>query len=357
MKGIAHFLTGVALATCFSEVVALARAGSLLPVLGGGGGLLPDLLDFRFVRFWTRYDVEIDPGIEGGRAAAEEIVAQFVQAMDDAYESRVPRRVVVHTVRLGADLWRRYTLRIDPDQGTVAVRIGPVVDTGRQRVPGSEPPDAAWAVRKLAFPVVHAYRRIYHIDIFTGPSFKFMREDDRLAISFLDWHHRWTHSLPLALVVGLGVGLLCGAVWGPPAARLCGGVTALGFAAHVLEDQLGHMGCNLFWPVTRVRTPGLGLLHSADAWPNFVTVWISLAVILLNLDRLGGPGLLSVGPYLALAVAGPCAVAIAVRLMCRGRPAGTVLPVGAGPPADTIDGPRAAAEFERLAEVLDRDAA
>jgi len=291
MKGIAHFLTGVALATCFPEVVALARAGSLLPVLGGMGGLLPDLLDFRFVRFWTRYHVEIDPGIEGGNAAAEAIVAKFVRAMDDAYESRELRRVVVHTVRLGADLWRRY-------------------------------------------PVVHAYRRIYHVDIFTGPSFMFMREGDRLAISFLDWHHRWTHSLPLALAVGLGAGLLCGVVWGSPAVWLCGGVTALGFAAHVLEDQLGHMGCNLFWPVTRGRTPGLGLLHAADAWPNFLTVWTSLAVILLNLDRFGGPGLLPVGPYLALAVAGPWVAAVAVRLWRRGRSPDTMAPVGAGPQAD-----------------------
>ncbi|MCD6287185.1 MAG: metal-dependent hydrolase [Anaerolineae bacterium] len=357
MKGIAHFLTGVALATCFPEVVALARAGSLLPVLGGVGGLLPDLLDFRFVRFWTRYDVEIDPGSEGGNAAAEAIVAQFVQTMDDAYESRELRRVVVHTVRLGADLWRRYTIRIDPDQSTVAVRVGPVVDTGQQRVPSSEPPDTAWAVRKLAFPMVHAYRRIYHIDIFTGPSFKFVREGDRLAISFLDWHHRWTHSLPLALAVGLCAGLFCGVIWGLPAVWLCGGVTALGFAAHVLEDQLGHMGCNLFWPVTRARTPGLGLLHAADAWPNFLTVWSSLSVILLNLDRLGGPGLLPVGPYLALVVAGPWAVALAVRLWRRGRSASTMAPVGVGPSADVVGGTRALAESERLAEVLDRDAA
>ena len=112
------------------------------------------------------------------------------------------------------------------------------------------------------------------------------------------------------------------------------------------------MGCNLFWPVTLARTPGLGWLHAADAWPNFLTVWTALAVILLNLDRLGGPGLLPVGPYLALVVAGPWVVAVAVRLWRRGRSHGTV-----GPPADVAGGTRAAAESERLAEALDREAA
>lgn len=51
MKGIAHFITGVAIATLFPEVVGRAAEGSLLPVLGGIAGLLPDTLDFKFVRY------------------------------------------------------------------------------------------------------------------------------------------------------------------------------------------------------------------------------------------------------------------------------------------------------------------
>ena len=65
MKGIAHFLTGVAIATCFPEVVQQAAGGGLLPVLGGVAGILPDTLDFKFVRYFERYDLEIDPGQSG----------------------------------------------------------------------------------------------------------------------------------------------------------------------------------------------------------------------------------------------------------------------------------------------------
>jgi hypothetical protein len=68
MKGIAHFISGVAIATFFPEVVRQAADGSLLPVLGGVAGILPDTLDFKFVRYFERYDLEIDPGPNPDRA-------------------------------------------------------------------------------------------------------------------------------------------------------------------------------------------------------------------------------------------------------------------------------------------------
>lgn len=52
MKGISHFITGVAIATFFPEVVRAGGAGSLLPMLGGVGGILPDTIDFKFARYW-----------------------------------------------------------------------------------------------------------------------------------------------------------------------------------------------------------------------------------------------------------------------------------------------------------------
>ena len=54
MKGISHFITGVALATFFPEVVQAGAQGSLLPMLGGIGGILPDTLDFKFARYLKR---------------------------------------------------------------------------------------------------------------------------------------------------------------------------------------------------------------------------------------------------------------------------------------------------------------
>ncbi|MGC9467810.1 MAG: metal-dependent hydrolase [Anaerolineae bacterium] len=322
MKGIAHFLTGVALATCFPRVLELARDGSLLPVLGGVGGLLPDLLDFRFVRYFEHYDLEISPGPvsdEDASAAAAEIADALAAAMHRAYTNHNSCNVMAHTIRMGTNLWRRYTLRIEPESGTIAVRFGPLVTTSQVAYPGTELPNADWAVRDVGFPFVHTYSREYHIDIFSGPSFRFEREGDRLHIHFLDWHHRWTHSLPLAVALGGLVGVLSGLVWGVTTGVRAALITGVAAGAHVLEDQLGHMGSNLWWPFTRKRVPGLGLLHAGEAIPNFLTVWTALALIFYNLDRFGGPGYLKPLPYFVLIVGLPWLVLGGWRFLKRRR--------------------------------------
>ncbi len=65
---------------------------------------------------------------------------------------------------------------------------------------------------------------------------------------------------------------------------------------------MGFMGSNLFAPLSRARSNGLKLLHSGDTIPNMVTVWLSLTLLLLNLDRVQGAPLIAAGPYLAFAV-------------------------------------------------------
>ena len=62
MKGTSHFITGVALATFFPQAVQAGAQGSLLLMLGGISGILPDTLDFKFARHFERYDLEIGPG-------------------------------------------------------------------------------------------------------------------------------------------------------------------------------------------------------------------------------------------------------------------------------------------------------
>jgi membrane-bound metal-dependent hydrolase YbcI (DUF457 family) len=365
MKGITHFMTGVALATCFPEVIGLARDGSLLPVLGGVGGLLPDVLDFRFARYWEPYHIEIDPapyviagaaaGTGGdtsalsGRAGAAFVADVLVSALRDAYASGESRNVMIHTLRLGHDLWRRYTIRLEPESRTLAVCFGPLVTTGGVVYPGTELPDSVWVERVVDVPLVHSYSREYQVDAFTGPSFRFAREQARqegasaggdvLAIHFLDWHHRWTHSLPLALGVGLAAGGLAALAWGMPVGAWAGLLIALGFAGHVLEDQAGHMGSNLFWPFTRRRLPGAKLVHAGEAIPNFLTVWTALALITFNLDRWGDAAL-PVLPYVFCAVVLPWLVLGLLYIAQRRRDALSSSLSTAGP----------AAEAERLAE-------
>jgi membrane-bound metal-dependent hydrolase YbcI (DUF457 family) len=128
--------------------------------------------------------------------------------------------------------------------------------------------------------------------------------DGRVRIEFLPWHRVWSHSLVLAAVLGLAVAVMLG--------PLAGWVAGLGYAAHVLEDQLGYLGSNLFWPFTRRRSDGLHLIHSGDAIPNAVTVWVSLSLLLLNLDRGRAAPLIEAGPYIAFAVALPALTLSAV---------------------------------------------
>ncbi len=311
MKGITHFITGVALATFFPEVVRSGAQGSLLPVLGGIAGILPDTLDFKFGRYFEAYDLEIDPGPQPD---ARRIAEQVAEAMRRAYESGKPQNVMLHTIRLGADLWRQYAVRFDPERGEVTVRVGPIVNTSQSPLPGSEPAGTEEARVRVGVPLVHTYDAENKIDIFSGPSFKFERQGDQLYVHFLDWHRRWSHSLTLAAALGLATAGLAALVEFLGRGSLtrtplwAGLVVGLGFAGHVLEDQLGFMGSNLFWPLTKRRAIGAQLLRSGDALPNFLTVWTALALILFNLDRFSARPLLNPWLYLGLAVVLPLVV-------------------------------------------------
>ena len=92
MKGITHFVTGVAIATFFPEVVQQAAGGSLMPMLGGIGGILPDTLDFRFARYLERYDVEIDPGAEPDAQAIVRLTCSGAPCVADALHIRSKAR-------------------------------------------------------------------------------------------------------------------------------------------------------------------------------------------------------------------------------------------------------------------------
>jgi membrane-bound metal-dependent hydrolase YbcI (DUF457 family) len=261
------------------------------------------------VRYFERYDVEIDPGPEPD---AREIAEQMVGAMRRAYETGEAQRVMLHTIRLGADLWRRYLVRFDSERGEVGVRVGPIVSTAS---PPSIPPFGGEVRVEVGVPLVQTTDEEVAVDIFSGPSFRFERRGDRLRVHFLDWHRRWSHSLTLATALGLGAAAVAALAGVLTQGGIAGGplwvglVVALGFVGHILEDQLGFMGSNLLHPFTRDRTAGLRLLHSGDAVPNFLTVWTAVMLILYNLDRFSAEPRL--GPwwaFLGLGVALPVVV-------------------------------------------------
>jgi membrane-bound metal-dependent hydrolase YbcI (DUF457 family) len=144
---------------------------------------------------------------------------------------------------------------------------------------------------------LHTYDAEIQIDIFSGPSLAFQRVGDALEVTFLPWHRAWSHSLLMALAVG-GVGTFF--------APVVGLAMALAVVAHIAEDLMGFLGSNLLFPFSRRRTMGIGLLRSGDAIPNVMAVWVSLTIILLNLDRFSGAPVLPVWPYVAGVIVAPC---------------------------------------------------
>ncbi|HLF25640.1 MAG TPA: metal-dependent hydrolase [Anaerolineae bacterium] len=309
MKGITHFVSGIAAATFIPGVVEQAAAGSLLPVLGGVFGLLPDTLDFKFARYFERAE-QIDP--DPRHPDPQLIADRLAEAIDRAYKRNQPVRVRLHTMKLGVDLWRQYTVRFDAENGEIAVRIGPTVNTSQLAYAGSEIEGLKEARAKVEAPLVYTYGEEMKIDIFGGPSFAFKRVKDKVEIQFLPWHRSWSHSLVLAAFLGLATGLLLNAT--------LGWVIFAGMAVHILEDQLGYMGSNLFWPLTENRAGGLRLIHSGDPIPNFVTVWTALVLILFNLDRFSGePPFFQPVVFLTFALAVPVGGLLSFYFMGKRR--------------------------------------
>ncbi|MCR4408103.1 MAG: metal-dependent hydrolase [Anaerolineae bacterium] len=308
MKGIVHFISGVAVATFFPQAVqAAAQDLSFVLVLGGIGGILPDTLDFKLARYFEHVDYSIDP--DPAAPDPQALAETLARALERGFAGE-PVTVQLHTMKLGADLWRQYRVFFDTEASEVVVRIGPLVTTAQVPYPASKPVEFAEGRAPVDVPMRPGFAEVV-VDIFSGPMLAFRRRNGAVEIVFLPWHRRWSHSLLLAL----GLGLL-GALLSP----LHGLVLGLGALVHILEDQLGHMGSNLFFPLTRRRVPGLRLLRSGDAMPNFFTVWLSLVFIVFNLDRFSSAPLLTPLPYFLLTLLVPWTLILGANwLLSRGR--------------------------------------
>lgn len=324
MKGIAHFAVGMAVATFFPEIVHGAALNLAFgPVLGGIAGLLPDTLDFKLLRYLQEPDEVIDPARfdtvapGSGLLDPQPMATRIAAAADRAYDRSRRVQLQLHTLRLGSDLWRRWHVEFDASQRQVHVRLGPAVSTGQVVLAGSEPDSPTTGSAPVRAPLLAAEEDEIVVDIFQGPSLSLEPREDGVEVVFLPWHRAWTHSLPFALLLGL---------LGATLAPIYGLVMALAVLAHILVDQLGFMGSNLLFPLTRRRTRGLGLFHSGDALPNFLTVWASGVLILFNLDRFSAQPVLAPWPYFLLALALP---ALLLLVGTRGAPGGQSRPTTA----------------------------
>ena len=274
MKGIAHFTAGIAAASCFPVAVQAAADGNpLYFIIGGVAGLLPDTIDFKFYRFFYRHDAEVvpDPLNPDPQLIADAVAA----AVRRAAESGRPFRLRLNTCRLGPDSWQSYTVSFNREKREISVTIGPAVDTG-----GLPDANGQHRPRRAAAPPACHVRPEYFADFtinaFEGPLLEMVpRNDGTVRIAFIPWHRSRSHSFITAAAAALVILPL----WGGPAAM----VAFTSCSLHILLDQLGYLGSNLFFPLTSHRTPGLKLLHSDDSFANFYTVWLSILLIFINL--------------------------------------------------------------------------
>ena len=273
MKGIAHFISGVAAASFCPWAIEAAQNGNpAFFILGAVAGILPDTIDFKFYRFFYHHEVSIYP--EPTKLDPQPVADAVAAAVTEAAVTGRPVRLKLATIKTGVDDWRQYRVRIDPDSGEVRVQFGPVVSTGQSPQFGTLPANRPVAVARFSVPVKPSYEPVYTVDIFDGPSFLFKRgEIGTVEIDFLPWHRNWSHSFTVAaLLAGFA------SLWTWQA----GVVVFCAYALHIIEDQTGHMGSNLFFPFTKRRTPGLKWMYSGDALPNFGCVWLCCLLIFWN---------------------------------------------------------------------------
>jgi membrane-bound metal-dependent hydrolase YbcI (DUF457 family) len=325
MKGFTHFISATALASCVPGAAAYAvEHTSYILVLGGVFGLLPDTLDFKLNRFLHHYDYMYEPAQDPDPQEIAEVLAAHIQRAADE------RRTIdlhLHTIKLSADLWRVYTIRFDQDTREIVVNIGPIVNTGKVPVPGSEPTERREGRARVTCDFVQSYAALTTVSIFSGPSFALKPKHGFVDIQFIPWHRGWTHSLTFGLLCGLvawGLAAWYHRAWLYPGWMFAAVIT-VGNWTHIFEDQFGFMGSNLLAPFTSERARGFRMMHAMDALPNFLTVWLSVALLFWNLYRANPPTAFSLPmsgfSYLVYVVIVPVCLMIGGAMMLRPEPA------------------------------------
>ncbi|MEM1689593.1 MAG: metal-dependent hydrolase [Candidatus Hadarchaeales archaeon] len=327
MRGLTHFIVGLTIATFFKSLVFGAAAeDSLIILLGGIFGLLPDTIDFKFLIYMEEHDTVIDPHPD--KIDPKEIAEKVAEGINKAAEMKPGKmyKIKLHTIRLGPDLWRQYSVFFNAKEKKVEVRVGPHVTTSGVPIPGTEPPEEkAYASAKFKPNIIETYGKPTEIKGFGGPSFGFLkREDGSVEIIFIPFHRRAGHSITLGLLLSAVVGAIL-RNW------IAWLVAFLGWLGHIIFDSYGHMGGNLFWPFTKKRLGGLQLVSASDPFWNSLIVYSCMAIILWNLNKYNAlvsssyavPAILRLGLpiYLLLIICVPWSIIGIVYLWLRGRAA------------------------------------
>ncbi len=213
------------------------------------------------------------------------------RAIEEAYHEG-ERIVKIHNIRLPGDVYRRFMIHLDPPKREVRVEMGPIVTPGGVSIGGDVPEYRKYGVAKVDVPFIKTYPKPTRIDSFSGPEIAFRRAEFKgktvVKDRFLPWHHGFSHSMTMGVIIGLVVFAFFKLI-GYEHATALALASMIGQWLHVFEDQLGFMGSNLFPPLTKDVIPGFKLGESGSGLTNFSTAWLMIAMMIWNFNRFTDP--------------------------------------------------------------------
>ncbi len=288
MRGVTHYFFAAALVSLIPPVMLMAvYEKSFIIVLAAIAGILPDYIDFKIIRFLWRVDEEIIP--EWPIPNTERIAKRIAELIDEAWEKMRTINVQIHTIKTGPNTWRRWYIHFDPTKQKVKVGIGPIQTFGGRIFEATIediPEDMRVGEAKFSAPLVYGYKdRTVKISILTGPMISFVPREDHLEVVFLPWHRYMSHSIPLAGLFSI-ITLLIALLLGAPMSKAAIYAVAffVGYISHIISDQFGYMGSNLFWPFTKRRVEGMKIAESMDPYANFLLFWISATILVWQMN-------------------------------------------------------------------------
>ena len=293
MKGLTHFMSGVALASFFTPAVLMAgksgssatAAASFILTLGGLYGIMPDTLDFKFGQFFSEPDVEVD--CDPSNPDPQKMADQLGKAIDECWETGKDMKVQFYPMRLASNVWRQYVIKFDGNTDEVFIVLNEAVSTSQIPFMGTEPEKRVGSC-KVKANLLETHGRPSVVDILSGPQFGFKKDGEHLLIEFLPWHRTWSHSYVLGAILALPT-LFLALLMGFPNPWLYPVIAFLGFAIHLTEDLTGHMGGSLLWPIKKERCNGAGWFRASNPHMNFLIDYTCVSVIIYNLWRIMPP--------------------------------------------------------------------
>jgi len=326
MKGLTHFVSGVAAATFIPQVVRMSAsarldvdgaASSFIIVLAGMFGMMPDTLDFKFGQFFQKPKFVVDP--DPLNPDPQSIADAFASAVNEAGSTGNEVRIQFYPIQLAGNEWRQYCIFFE--KNSVSVQVNEVVSTSQIPTPGTAPKENRSATAYFDYELkprtddldglnrlIRASRQKLKgpdkpkkhippttVDILSSSMFGLELEaDGKVFFNWLPWHRTWTHSYVLGAMLAVPAAVIP-LLLGIPLWWLYGLVAFIGFATHITEDMTGHIGGSLLWPIMPQRTEGFELFKASDPRTNFSVIYSAFVLSIFNIDRFstqlitGGP--------------------------------------------------------------------